>query len=88
MNTTWSGRRALSWLFVLLLVAAAAGTACSSGGGTGSAPAVKLAFVTNNASEFWKIAAAGVRKYEAEGRVQVDVKMPPNGTPEEQNQIV
>ena len=71
-----------------LLVAAAASTACSSGGGTGSPPVVKLAFVTNNASEFWKIAAAGVRKYEAEGQVQVDVKMPPNGTPEEQNQIL
>ena len=88
MNTTWSLRSAVSRLLVTLLFAAAAGTACSSGAGTGSAPVVKLAFVTNNASEFWKIAAAGVRKYEAEGRVQVDVKMPPNGTPEEQNQIV
>ena len=65
-------------------------TACTprEGGGGGSTPPVKLAFVTNNASEFWKIAAAGVRKYEGEGRVQVDVKMPPNGTPEEQNQIL
>ena len=65
-------------------------TACTprDGGGSGAARTVKLAFVTNNASEFWKIAAAGVRKYEAEGRVQVDVKMPPNGTPEEQNQIL
>ena len=49
---------------------------------------MKLAFVTNNASEFWKIAAAGVRKYEEESKVQVDVKMPPNGTTEEQNQIL
>ena len=49
---------------------------------------VKLAFVTNNASEFWKIAQAGVRKYEAESKVQVDVKMPPNGTTAEQNQIL
>ncbi|MFO7178834.1 MAG: sugar-binding protein [Pseudomonadota bacterium] len=49
---------------------------------------VKLAFVTNNASEFWKIASAGVRKYESEGKVQVDVKMPSNGTTEEQNQIL
>jgi ribose transport system substrate-binding protein len=66
-----------------------AGAACTSREGGGSAPpVVKLAFVTNNASEFWKIAAAGVRKYEAEGKVQVDVKMPPNGTPEEQNQIL
>jgi ribose transport system substrate-binding protein len=73
----------------ILLAGLATGAACTSReGGGGSAPVVKLAFVTNNASEFWKIAAAGVRKYEAEGKVQVDVKMPPNGTPEEQNQIL
>jgi ribose transport system substrate-binding protein len=73
---------------VTVLFAAAAATACSSSSGPGPAPVLKLAFVTNNASEFWKIAAAGVRKYEAEGRVQVDVRMPQNGTPEEQNQIL
>ena len=49
---------------------------------------LKLAFVTNNTSEFWKIAANGVHKYEAEGKVQVDIKMPPNGKTEEQNQIL
>ena len=49
---------------------------------------LKLAFVTNNASDFWKIAAAGVHKYEKEAGVQVDLKMPPNGTAEEQTQII
>jgi ribose transport system substrate-binding protein len=49
---------------------------------------LKLAFVTNNASEFWKIAAAGVHKYEKEAGVQVDIKMPPNGKTEEQNDIL
>jgi ribose transport system substrate-binding protein len=49
---------------------------------------VKLGFVTNNPSQFWKIAEAGLRKYEKEGKVQVDLKMPPNGTPEDQNQIL
>jgi ribose transport system substrate-binding protein len=53
-----------------------------------AAKVVKLAFVTNNASEFWKIAAAGVHKYEKESKVQVDIKMPPNGTTDEQNQIL
>ena len=53
-----------------------------------TAKVVKLAFVTNNASEFWRIAAAGVKKYEKESKVQVDVKMPSNGTTEEQNQIL
>src|SRR2546423_1912507 len=46
---------------------------------------LKLAFVTNNTSEFWKIAAAGVHKYEKEANIQVDIKMPPNGKTEEQN---
>ena len=49
---------------------------------------VKLAFVTNNPSQFWKIAEAGLKKYEKEAKVQVDMKMPPNGTPEDQNQIM
>jgi ribose transport system substrate-binding protein len=78
--------RFAAWVIVGVVACAA----CSSGGNTGggSTRPVKLAFVTNNASEFWRIAAAGVRKYESEGKVQVDVKMPPNGTPEEQNQIL
>src|SRR5262245_41265681 len=54
-----------------------------------SAPKIlKLAFVTNNAGEFWKIAQAGIRKYESESKVQVDVKIPANGKVEEQNQIL
>ena len=78
-----AGRR---W-FVFALLASIAIIACDRGG-TGSSKILKVAFVTNNASDFWKIAAAGVRKYEKEGKVQVDVKMPSNGTPEEQNQIL
>ena len=78
------------------LVAAGLLTACGGGqsGGGGGTPStepakvLKLAFVTNNTSEFWKIAANGVHKYEAEGKVQVDIKMPPNGKTEEQNQIL
>jgi ribose transport system substrate-binding protein len=49
---------------------------------------LKLAFVTNNASDFWKIAAAGVHKYEAEASVKVDIRMPPTGTVEEQNNLL
>jgi ribose transport system substrate-binding protein len=71
----------------------------SGGAATGSAaepaaaaPAagkvLKFAFVSNATGEFWKIAAAGVRAYEKEAKVQVDVKMPPNGTADEQNQIL
>jgi ribose transport system substrate-binding protein len=49
---------------------------------------LKLAFVTNNTSSFWQIASAGVHKYEQEAKVQVDIKLPPNGTLDEQNQIL
>lgn len=50
--------------------------------------ALKFAFVTLNSSDFWKLAAAGVRKYEGETGVKVDVKMPANGTVAEQNGIL
>ena len=66
------------------------GAAGASSGAPASAEAkvVKLAFVTNNPSQFWKIAEAGLRKYEKEAKIQVDMKMPPNGTVEDQNQIL
>jgi ribose transport system substrate-binding protein len=77
-------------LFGLSIVALAA---CDKGRTEGAAGAssekvLKLAFVTNTVSDFWKIAMAGIHKYEKESKVQIDVKMPPNGTPEEQNQIL
>ena len=37
---------------------------------------MKLAFVTNNPSQFWKIAEAGIRKYEKEAKVQVAPALP------------
>ncbi len=67
---------------------AKSGGSSSSGEPATGTKIVKLAFVTNNPSQFWKIAEAGLRKYEKEAKVQVDMKMPPNGTPEDQNQIL
>jgi ribose transport system substrate-binding protein len=67
------------------------GEATSAGSGSAGpagAKIVKLAFVTNNASEFWKFAQAGIRKYEVESKLQIDVKMPSTGTTAEQNQIL
>jgi ribose transport system substrate-binding protein len=72
--------------FVGLALIACLGCNRKSGGGTDRV--VKLAFVTNNPSQFWKIASAGIHQYERESKVQVDIKMPPNGTPEDQNQIL
>ena len=80
MNQLKSFRRSLG-LFALALTVAVPMLSAR-------AEDVKMAFVTNNASEFWKIAAAGVHKYENEAKVQVDIKMPPTGVPEEQNQIL
>src|SRR5436190_18211946 len=84
MMTSRQVRRGILGMTLMALVA----LGCDKGSGGGSAKVVKLAFVTNNASEFWKIAAAGVHKYEREAKVQVDIKMPSNGTTEEQNQIL
>ena len=93
MNET---RRRLTWALAALPLLALPGCnnakkdapATASSGASTEGKIVKLAFVTNNASQFWKIAEAGLRKYEKEGKVQVDLKMPPNGTPEDQNQIL
>jgi ribose transport system substrate-binding protein len=80
---------------VLPLLALALANGCGPGQEPARSPAAekaaagpKLAFVTNNTSEFWRIAANGVHKYETEGGVQVDIKMPPTGKTEEQNQIL
>jgi len=50
--------------------------------------AVKVAFVTNNASDFWKIAQAGTEKAARELGVEVIFRIPSAGTAEQQQQIV
>jgi len=49
---------------------------------------VHVAFVTNNVSDFWKIAEAGVKKGEAEFNATCDLKMPTQGTAAEQKVIL
>jgi ribose transport system substrate-binding protein len=80
-------------LFAALALSLGADVGCNRGSSTGGGGAaevklVKLAFVTNTTSEFWKIAGAGIHKYEREGKVQVDLKLPASGTAENQNQIL
>lgn len=48
----------------------------------------QIAFVTNNASDFWKIAEAGVRKGEAEFNASCELLLPPNGTADDQQRII
>lgn len=50
---------------------------------------LRLAFVTNNAADFWTIARRGVEKAERElGDVKVDFRIPSDGTAAEQKRII
>ena len=49
---------------------------------------LKLAFVTNNTSEFWKIAQKGLEKARAEHGIEIDYKAPNTGKVEEQKKIL
>jgi len=49
---------------------------------------IKLAFVTNNSSEFWTIAKKGTMKAQDDFNVDVDFRLPSSGGSEEQQRIV
>lgn len=66
---------------------ATAGNSGGSNGGDGKN--FKLAFVTNNASDYWTIARKGVEKADAElNNVTVEFKLPGEGTAAEQKRII
>lgn len=65
----------------------------SGGGGASSQPsttkALRLAFVTNNASDFWTIARAGCNKAQEEiPNITVDFQIPGDGTAAAQKRII
>ena len=63
--------------------------ASCSGSGGGSSNNVRLAFVTNNASDFWTIARKGTEKADAElSDLSVEFKIPSDGTAAEQKRVV
>lgn len=65
------------------------GTESTSGAPKTDGGQIKLAFVTNNASDFWTIARAGVEKADAElDNVSVEFKIPGEGTAAEQKRIL
>jgi ribose transport system substrate-binding protein len=65
------------------------GGANTANGGGGTGGAKRLAFVTNNASDFWTIARKGVEKADAElPGVTAEFKIPSDGTAAEQKRIV
>jgi ribose transport system substrate-binding protein len=88
---------------MMLLCASLLLAACAQQGGTGGANTAnggntsgstgggtkRLAFVTNNASDFWTIARKGVEKADAElPDVTAEFKIPSDGTAAEQKRIV
>jgi len=77
-------------LFLLLPLFASCKPAANSGGNSASGGKnFKLAFVTNNASDYWTIARKGVEKADAElDSVTVDFKLPGEGTAAEQKRII
>jgi len=70
-------------VFVALL---SLGVLC--GGSVEGQKKVTVAFVTNNASDFWKIAEAGTKKAAAELGIDVLFRIPSAGTAEQQQQIL
>lgn len=60
-----------------------------NGGGTTAGGKHKLAFVTNNASDFWVIARKGTEKAAKEiPNIEVEFKIPADGTAAEQQRLV
>lgn len=81
----------LAALLLAVLVGCDKSSSSSSSGTTAGdgGKRLKLAFVTNNASDFWTIARAGCEKAKAElGNVDLDFQIPSDGTAATQKRIV
>jgi ribose transport system substrate-binding protein len=66
---------------------------CNGGGGAtnsaGESKSLRLAFVTNNASDFWTIARKGTEKADTElNDVTVEFRIPSDGTAAEQKRLI
>jgi ribose transport system substrate-binding protein len=91
-----SFRTALACACLLLITAACQPAADTTNGGGGANTAgggagknLRLAFVTNNASDFWTIARKGTEKADGElGDLAVEFRIPSDGTAAEQKRVV
>ena len=81
-----SGFAGLAALLAVMIVGC--GDSGGSGSDSGSGGRTKIAYLTNNPSDFWNIARKGVAKAEKELDINVTFKMPPNGTVEEQTRML
>jgi len=88
---------ALAMAFAIVVVGCSGGdkpdagapaAGATAGGASKTDKKFKLAFVTNNSSDYWTIAHKGVEKAEKELGITVDFQMPPKGTAAEQKQII
>jgi ribose transport system substrate-binding protein len=70
--------------FLGVVLTAALLPACNRAG----SDRVKVAFITNNTSDFWKIAQCGTEKAQKEFDVDVEFKLPSSGSAEEQKRFV
>ena len=76
-------------LFIFTSCQPVANTGNSTVNADGDGKNLKLAFVTNNASDYWTIARKGVEKADAElNNVTVEFKLPGEGTAAEQKRII
>ncbi len=66
----------------------AASLLAAAGAGQDAPKRPKLAFVTNCVAEFWTVGSFGVEAAKSEFGVDAVVRMPPNGTAEEQKRIL
>ncbi len=75
------------WLACLMAFSCLLTLSCSQSCGTSNK--FKLAFVTNNASDFWTMARKGCEQADGElSNVEVEFKIPSNGTAAEQRRII
>src|SRR5690242_13806316 len=89
-------KKILSFVLILGLSALVPGcgkkessAAPSEGGSNGSTKKLKLAFVSNNAANFWTIARTGCNDAAKDlGNVEVDFRIPSTGSAAEQQQIL
>ena len=82
--------RSLVCLFVFTLLLAGCQQGINSGtGGVPGGGKHKLAFVTNNASDFWIIARKGTEKAQSDiSGIEVEFRIPADGTAAEQQRVV
>ena len=79
---------ALALAIAVVIAGCGSGATPASDGKQAPLKSVKVAFVTNNASDFWKIAKAGTEKAARELGCEVLFRIPATGTAQEQQNIV